>query len=371
MSSGGGRRTWSLILGGLVLATLVSAWASSGGVRHPGRLDPQNPGPDGAQALARVLDDHGVEVRVVRGAAAYDRADVAEATVMVTSAGSLGRSTVRRLLAHPGAGLLLVEPPPGVAELVGGGAPLSFLPDAALPAQCADTRLTGLRLEVDAADSYPADGSACFPAEGGAGAVWVPQSGSMTFFGGGAALTNEQITRADNAAVAVRLLGGTDRLVWYVPDLGDLAAGDEVGLSGLLPRWLEPALWLGALTLLALALWRGRRLGPLATEPLPVVVKAIETTRSRGRLYRRAGDRAHAAAALRAAARVRASERLRLPRNPALRDLVTDAARHTGRTHEELMGLLSDRSDTLSEKDLTALAGRLAELDEQLRKAPR
>ena len=33
------------------------------------------------------------------------------------------------------------------------------------------------------------------------------------------------------------------------------------------------------------------------------MVKAIETTRSRGRLYRKAGDRAHAAEVLRAAAR--------------------------------------------------------------------
>ncbi len=59
-------------------------------------------------------------------------------------------------------------------------------------------------------------------------------------------------------------------------------------------------------------LWRGRRLGPLATEPLPVVVKAIETTRSRGRLYRKSGDRAHAADALRSATRARAATRLRL-----------------------------------------------------------
>ena len=67
-----------------------------------------------------------------------------------------------------------------------------------------------------------------------------------------------------------------------------------------------------AIAVLALLVWRSRRLGALASEPLPVVVKAIETTRSRGRLYRKAGDRDHAAGALRAAARVRAAERLGL-----------------------------------------------------------
>ncbi len=36
-------------------------------------------------------------------------------------------------------------------------------------------------------------------------------------FGADQALTNDQILRADNAAVALRLLGQDDRLVWYVP----------------------------------------------------------------------------------------------------------------------------------------------------------
>ena len=45
-------------------------------------------------------------------------------------------------------------------------------------------------------------------------------------------------------------------------------------------------------------LWRGRRLGPLVVEPLPVVVKAVESTQGRGRLYRRVRDRAHAAGIL-------------------------------------------------------------------------
>ena len=48
-------------------------------------------------------------------------------------------------------------------------------------------------------------------------------------------------------------------------------------------------------------LWRGRRFGPLAVEPLPVVVRASEATRGRARLYRRARAYGRATAALRAA----------------------------------------------------------------------
>ena len=46
-------------------------------------------------------------------------------------------------------------------------------------------------------------------------------------FGAGEALTNDQVLRADNAAVALRLLGQDDDLVWYVPTYDDLAGDDE------------------------------------------------------------------------------------------------------------------------------------------------
>ena len=108
------------------------------------------------------------------------------------------------------------------------------------------------------------------------------------------------------------------------------------------------------------------------TEPLPVVVKAIETTQSRGRLYRKVRDRSHAAGALRAAARSRAAERLRLPRNLDEPSLMEEVSRHTGRTLDEVLVVLSDRGSTpATDKDLSILAGHLAELDDQLRKAPR
>ena len=133
------------------------------------------------------------------------------------------------------------------------------------------------------------------------GALVAEPRDGVVLLGAVDVLRNGGILEADNAAVALRLLGQHERLVWYVPDVADLAADDAVTLSSLLPGLAAARLWLVALALLALVIWRGRRLGALATEPLPVVVRAIETTRSRGRLYRRADDRAHAAATLRSA----------------------------------------------------------------------
>jgi hypothetical protein len=193
-----------------------------------------------------------------------------------------------------------------------------------------------------------------------------PRAG-LTLVGAPAALTNDQVLDGDNAAVALRLLGQRQRLVWYVPSLADLAGADSVSASSLVPRWLRPAIWLLGLTTVAGMVWRGRRLGPLAREPLPVEVKAIETTRSLGRLYRKAGDRAHAAEALRVAARSRLTERLRLPRGPDPAALVAAVATHTGRPEAEVDALLGPHAAApVSDRDLTVLAHRLIELDREV-----
>jgi hypothetical protein len=348
---------------GLVVAIAVVVLLGGGG-RSGTRLDPDNPGPDGAQGLARVLDEQGIDVTVARDAAALEAAGMANTTVVVTSTELLGESTTDRLLAHTrGAPLVLVDPAPGLVELVGlAEAPSRVAQDGGWDAQCSDPLFADLTVEVDRALAYPADG--CFHDEDGS---LVVQNGDITLFGVSEALTNDQVLRADNAAAAVRLLGQDDRLVWYVPTVDDLPAGDGVSLETLIPRWILPGLWLGALAAVALVVWRARRLGPLATEPLPVVVKAIETTQARGRLYRKARDRPHAAAALRQATRTRAAIRLGLtgPTDPIL---VSAVARHTGRDEAEVATLLGPGAPPGTDQDLLTLARGLAELDREVRR---
>ena len=107
-------------------------------------------------------------------------------------------------------------------------------------ADCVDPLFDGLTVEVDSAVAY--DDGECFP--GDLGALVIRPRDGLTLFGADQALTNDQILRADNAAVALRLLGQDGRLVWYVPSLGDLAAGDGVSLKSLLPA-LDPPGTLG------------------------------------------------------------------------------------------------------------------------------
>jgi hypothetical protein len=169
--------------------------------------------------------------------------------------------------------------------------------------------------------------------------------------------------------VALRLLGQDEQLVWYVPSLDDLVGDDGVGLWSMLPRWVTPGLALGAVVMFTVILWRARRLGRLAVEPLPVVVRAVETTRSLGRLYRRSGDRGHAAESLRRAARTRLAERLRLGSTASPDTIVREVARRSGRTEAAVAALLGPAGDVPStDRDLINLASRLAELDREVRR---
>lgn len=369
------RRWWQrhragALIGAGTLVTLLVAVLLGSGARTTGTHDPDNPEGTGAQAVARVLADQGVEVEVVRSAAALEDTPVdGGTTVLVTSPDNLGRSTARRLLAHAAAATVVVaDPGPGAVDALGIDVDGSTtVPGGPRAAACTDAGLDvlrGLAVDVDRATAWPTT-AGCF---GGPGGWWLASADDgLLLLGAPGVLENEQVLRADNATVALRLLGQQDRLVWYVPDLADLGADDGVSLRSLLPPWLLPAVWLTGLTMVAVAWWRGRRLGPLATEPLPVTVRALETTHARGRLYRDAGDREHAVRALRQRSRSAAADHLRLPVHDT-DTLVRDVARALGRRTDEVAALLDDTAPPpRTDDELIHLAGSLAELDREVR----
>uniref|UniRef100_UPI002B27BA86 DUF4350 domain-containing protein n=1 Tax=Nocardioides sp. TaxID=35761 RepID=UPI002B27BA86 len=356
---------------------------TQGPVERSADLDPDNPGPDGAQAVARVLADEGVNIELARSADDLDAATVGSDTlVVVTSSDQLGTSTTDRLLARvagdgavvadgadgaDGAALVVIDPTTVLlAELGVTGDRVALDDSSSVSGDCADPSYDGLTLSVDAAAALPLPG--CFDdvlvseaSIGGSG---------LTLLGAGELLSNDQVLRGDNAAIALRLLGGRERLVWYVASTADQVADDGVSISSLLPRWLYPSLGLLLAGAVLLVLWRARRLGPLATEPLPVVVKAIETTRSRGRLYLKSGDRAHAANALRSATRQRLTEHLRLGTDAEPPAVLSGVARHLGRPESDLAPLIGASAPVPgSDRDLIVLANDLAALEEEVRRA--
>ena len=135
-----------------------------------------------------------------------------------------------------------------------------------------------------------------------------------------------------------------------------------------MPEWFGPGVLLVGLAFVAFALARGRRLGRIVTEPLPVVVRAVETTEARGRLYRRASDRGRAAGSLRAGARSRLAARLGVPRDSSTQTLAHAVAQSTDREPAEILSLLDGPTPT-TDSALVLLAEQLADLEENVRRA--
>jgi hypothetical protein len=116
-------------------------------------------------------------------------------------------------------------------------------------------------------------------------------------------------------------------------------------------------------------LWRARRLGPVVTEPLPVVVRSAETVEGRARLYRASHSRGHAAAILRTAAVRRLATRLGVPVGASPEEVATLAAAaagvREGEVHELLLGT-GPRDDA----GLVALAAALDGIERSITDGP-
>ncbi|WP_315897922.1 DUF4350 domain-containing protein [Isoptericola variabilis] len=251
---------------------------------------------------------------------------------------------------------------------------MSRTPQLATPAAAAagPSRLTpGVTAAGDA------DATLCWPDGTGAAALAqvrqeVPSSSgarerTVTAVDDADLLLNGTVLDEGNAALALHLLGANERLVWFVQDPLDVTSGADEGAPGsaVLPPWSQTvALW-ALLVALVAVVWRGRRLGRLVPEDLPVVVRAAEAARGRGRLYRRSRSRGHAAAGLRAATADRVARRLGLPRS-ADATAVTDAVvRATGLPAPEVADLLYGPPPA-DDAALTALARRLDTLESEV-----
>lgn len=368
------RRRW--LFGGLLafaVIVLAVVFATQGTTTSTAPLDPDNPRPPGAQALARVLAEQGVDVTVARNQAELERADLdGSTTVFVATTANLSRATAGDLtrLTTGAAKLVVVTPR---AELLRVLAPRASVADDRrtdlVASGCAPAIRDGESISRSQVGfSAPGASATCFTRDGRSAYLELPRSGRtapIVLFGSRTAMANEEITDEANAAVLLRMLGATPRLVWYVPDRADNPPTSNGATESPVPRWLGPAVLLLAFAVLALMLWRGRRLGRLVTEPLPVVVRAIETTQSRGRLYRRARDAPRAGAILQDASRRRLGSYLGLPPSVPVHTLVYAVAASAGRPTDEVGSLLAGPPPA-DDAGLLALARQLATLEEEV-----
>jgi hypothetical protein len=140
--------------------------------------------------------------------------------------------------------------------------------------------------------------------------------------------------------------------------------GTSVGDSPLAQAF-PPAVWatlaLLALAALALAAASARRLGAPVAEPLPVRVRAAETVRGLGGLYRRAGARGNSLATLQAAACRRLTEHFGMPPDTELDELAERVAAVIGHPATEVRHTLGGGVED-SDEELARAAANVQDM---------
>lgn len=336
-------------------------------------LHPESGSPAGARAVLNVLRDQGVDV-VVPDSLADLRSldlDAASTTLVVSDYYSVLGNDQRRELLDLADRVVVMDPwdeelevlAPGVTQdpdYFDGG---EFPADCDLPAAVKAKTVAGSPLAYDISDTAD-EAMGCFAAGENSYAVVQTRTGGtdVVVVGLSQAFTNGAVLDAGNAAFALNLLGEDPTLVWYLPGLNELDSGDIDTPRSLTPGWVTPAVVLLLGASLAAGIWRGRRLGPLVAEKLPVVVRSNETMEGRARLYERARSREHALDALRIGTVGRLATVCGLPRRASVDEVIDAVAGLTGRDRDAVAGSLVTTVPT-NDASLVKLSDDLLDLE--------
>ncbi|HEX8496102.1 MAG TPA: DUF4350 domain-containing protein [Actinomycetales bacterium] len=376
------RARWPLAVAALVLLAAVTGLLL---VRPTtgGYLDPESDAPQGTRALVQVLGDQGVPVQLrdrYDDVAADLRDSGGDVTVVVARPDLLVGQRARDLreaLRDSGADLVLVAPGRALlADLQLPVVPASSGDDASvLDPGCPDvvaaragSALSGEIAFVKRAGNEQAL-TGCYAIDRGPSFVALTGEGGgrVSLLGSAAPLTNEHLASVGNAALALGTLGARPGVVWWTPSALDTGAVDPPSLGDLLPPGVLWGTAQAAVAVLVAVLWRARRLGRLVTEPLPVVVRSVETTLGRGRLYRRARARGRAAQVLRVASVRRLAARCALPTTAGPEVVAQAVATRSGRPVADVTALLVG-DDPADDTALVTLARALDSLENEVRR---
>ncbi|MEH3143322.1 MAG: DUF4350 domain-containing protein [Mycobacterium kyogaense] len=363
-------KTWRwvlLALAAIVAIATLSTWLTA--PRPGGPLEPASTSPDGTRALVTLLRDNGIDVVVADSVADVERAARPDTLLVAGQTFWLyDDEQLRRLAALPGDRLLLApigktrealapELRSGDATEFGGLAPGCDLREAERAGP----------VQFGAAETFEAAGSAavtrCY---GGVLARYDDGGRTVTVVGDSSFVTNSALPDEGNAALAMNLAGTRNTVIWYAPQRGEGAgASGDASITDLIPDQVTWVVIQLVVAVAVVALWRGRRVGPLVAEPLPVVVRASETVEGRGRLYRSRRARDRAADALRTSARQRLMPRLGLRPDAAPATVVAAAAHRCGQDPHAVAHILYGQPPE-SDSDLVALARALDDIERQV-----
>jgi hypothetical protein len=368
------RGKWWLIGIGLVvaLAVLVAVTSKPTDYRE---LSIGNSTDNGARAVAQILGDQGVTVRQFDALARVFVADPATTTLVLANADYMTDAQIDSVLDYEG-DILFIGASEYMVQSLDAGLDVAydFLPEN-VAAECNDPDAVAAeesRLEWTGIVAIGATSAElCFGGRSDAHGMAVVETaqGTRTVIANWVVFENGQLENLGNAALALRTAGHHENVAWYLSDGFDTSVlgtpGEPIEFEAM-PDFLPPgfgtALYALGLAALVAALWKGRRFGPLAVEPLPIAVRASEATRGRARLYRRARAYGRATAALRAAAARRMGGRLGVPRATSREGMVSAIERATGQPATEIAKILYGPPPT-SEAEMISIVDQLDALE--------
>jgi hypothetical protein len=305
------------------------------------------------------------------------------ATLVITSPYLLN-DRQRRILARARADLLIVEPGQAALATLAPQVLVQRHPVTGYPVisygrliapRC---RLIGATLAGSAnVGGYtyraPPRAASCYPTGRFGSLVRYRAEGrTITIMGAGTAMMNAEFGANGNAALVLNLLSAHRRVVWLTPEPRGAARGaipSHVTRRGG-PALIPWAAWLMIIQLgVAVALvaaWRARRMGPLITERLPVVVRASETVEGHGRLYQSRRARGRAAAALRQAMLDGVVPALGLAKKAPPEAVIAAVAARSRRSGPEISRIVYG-SAPATDAELVSLARSLDELEREVR----
>jgi hypothetical protein len=361
-------RSWRWVAAALIAIAAVAAVSTYLTAPRPGgRMDPASTGPYGAHALVALLRDHGVEVVVAGSVADVEHAVRPDTLLLVAQTQHLASDALLRRLANAPGDLLLVEPTSRARAALAADLRSRGISVFVSTPNCAlREAIRAGSVQFGPSNAYQAaDGRAVTSCYDGVLVRYHDGQRTVTVVGNTDFMTNKGLLGAGNAALAMNLAGTCSRLVWFAPQRVEGEASTSATIFDVIPDnviWVVWQLWL---VVALLALWKGRRIGPLVAEDLPVVVRASETVEGRGRLYRSRRARDRAAQALRTATLQRLVPRLGLGADTPAPAVVTAVAQRTG-INSDWLGHNLFGPPPATDTDLLHLARALDDIERQV-----
>lgn len=373
-----------VLLVGLIVAVWlgVMVWIAVQPERTDGSLGIDDTTDDGGAALTSVLSDHGIAVRPAQSMTQL-RAELnrhPDATVLFHDKyQALANASYERLneltdIVPPQQRVFAGVPQTQSLELFGDvyeTLPLGFIEDVSVTSQCrieaaheAGT-IGGFRQGV----MIPENAHGCFAVTDDAMGATEPayalvetQQGS-TIFADWRMLSNAGLYDNGTATVALWSLGRSDTVIWFQPDFQFDPDTDGKLSPVQLPDWARMGIVWAVIVTGIWLFYRGRRTGPVITEPLPAEVPAAETTVGRGRMYAKSKQCRHALTTLQHASLARLARMLRLGHQASTAAILHETARQLNIPHDQLHQLYTPPTDDLTAEQLVSQANQLQDLE--------